>query len=78
MAKKANSGSFKPGPDPRRHVLTREERQRGFASFLAKPMSSRLRASIRRKITRCRQGKPPKNSDYHKARAVVYGEELPF
>jgi hypothetical protein len=28
--RKANGGSFKPGPDPRRHTFTRAERQRGF------------------------------------------------
>jgi hypothetical protein len=25
-----NAGQFRPGPDPRRHLFTREECQRGF------------------------------------------------
>lgn len=79
MPRTANSGSFRPGPDPRRHVLTREERQRGFAAFLAKPMSSRLRASIRRKIGRCRVGNTEScnRNEAAAARAVVFGE-IPF
>lgn len=28
--RKANAGSFKPGPDPRRHKFTREECSAGF------------------------------------------------
>jgi len=31
--RKANKGWFRRGPDPRRHVLTREERQRGGEVF---------------------------------------------
>jgi len=27
--RRANTGSFAPGPDPRRHALTEEERSRG-------------------------------------------------
>jgi len=34
-ARKANRGSFKPGPDPRRHKFTREECSAGFWSALA-------------------------------------------
>lgn len=29
-ARKPNSGSFKPGPDPRRHTFTRAERRLGY------------------------------------------------
>lgn len=28
--RKANSGSFKPGPDPRRHKFTRTEQRLGY------------------------------------------------
>lgn len=28
--RKANKGSFRPGPDPRRHVFTRAERRLGY------------------------------------------------
>ena len=30
MKRKANKGSFKPGPDPRRHKFTRDECVDGF------------------------------------------------
>jgi hypothetical protein len=59
--RKANSGSFKKGYDPRRHYLTRAERQRGFASFLRRVLAgtlpSRVSASIRSKIRRYYQAK---------------------
>lgn len=38
----ANSGSFKKGFDPRRKLLTQEERRKGFANA-----PSRIRARIR-------------------------------
>lgn len=60
MPRTANRGSFKKGFDPRRHQLTYEERARGYANMLAKPMPSRLRAALRRKIKRDLRGKPNK------------------
>ncbi len=33
--RKANSGSFKPGYDPRRHTFTAEERSAGFWTAIA-------------------------------------------
>jgi hypothetical protein len=33
--RKANAGSFKPGPDTRRHKFTREECSRGFWTAIA-------------------------------------------
>jgi hypothetical protein len=35
MPKKANRGSFRPGPDPRRHAFTRAERRRGYRNAMA-------------------------------------------
>jgi hypothetical protein len=56
--KKRNPGSFRPGFDPRRHVLSRAERQKGYqmATRLAK-MPSRVRAWLRNKIRRYHQSK---------------------
>jgi hypothetical protein len=34
--RKRNGGCFRPGSDPRRHLLTREECQRGFQAACAK------------------------------------------
>lgn len=34
--RKANRGSFRKGPDPRRHIFTAEERRRGGLSCAAK------------------------------------------
>jgi hypothetical protein len=52
--RKPNSGSFKPGPDPRRHQLTHLERCRGYQSLMmairAGQVSSRTAAHLRRKI----------------------------
>jgi hypothetical protein len=48
---KRNPGWFKKGYDPRRHALSRAERQKGF--LLATqyyPMPSRVRAGLRGKI----------------------------
>ncbi len=33
--RKPNSGSFKPGPDKRRHTFTRAERRRGYRTAMA-------------------------------------------
>lgn len=33
--KKVNTGSFKPGPDPRRHNFTTRERKRGYLSAVS-------------------------------------------
>jgi hypothetical protein len=64
MARKANSGSFKPGPDPRRHQFTQAERRRGFDAFIvacwAGRIPSRVAAHIRRKI-RCTGSKSGKH-----------------
>ena len=49
--KKKNPGWFRKGYDPRRHILSRAERQKGF--LLATrfyPMPSRVRAWLRKKI----------------------------
>lgn len=35
MPRTANKGSFKPGPDPRRHVFTRKERRKGYKRAMA-------------------------------------------
>jgi hypothetical protein len=53
-----NKGWFRPGFDPRRHVLSRAERQKGYviATRLAK-MPSRVRAWLWRKIRRHYQAK---------------------
>jgi hypothetical protein len=54
--RKANSGSFKPGYDRRRHYFSRDEQRKGFASFLRRclegTLPSRVQASVRRRITR--------------------------
>jgi hypothetical protein len=53
MTRKSNPGWFKKGFDPRRHVLSRAERQKGY--FMATQyvkMPSRTRAWLRKKITR--------------------------
>ena len=46
-------GRFLPGPDPDRHILTRDEKRKGY--LLATqfyPMPSRTRAWLRSKIRR--------------------------
>jgi hypothetical protein len=50
---KENPGWFRPGFDPRRHVLSRAERQKGYlvATRVAK-LPSRVRAWLRKKIRR--------------------------
>jgi hypothetical protein len=51
MARQPNSGSFAPGPDPRRHVFSAAERRKGFrVAALEKKLPSRLRSWLRRKI----------------------------
>lgn len=51
-----NPGSFQPGADPRRHVFTREERQRGGrAAFL-------IVATLRPEKVRWLQGKIKKTA----------------
>jgi hypothetical protein len=53
MPRKANSGSFKPGFDPRRHSFSKAERQKGYrVATQEKRMPSRLRAWLRKKIRR--------------------------
>jgi hypothetical protein len=42
MPRTANSGSFKPGFDPRRKLFTRDDRARGYANA-----PSRIKARIR-------------------------------
>jgi hypothetical protein len=53
VSRKPNPGWFKPGDDPRRHVLSKAECRKGYeiATRLAK-MPSRVRCWLRRKITR--------------------------
>lgn len=51
--RKANRGSFAPGFDPRRHVFTTAERQRGYAQALAghgKCTDPRVAAWVWRKV----------------------------
>jgi hypothetical protein len=70
---------FVAGHDPRRHVFTREERRRGFASMMAKPMPSRLRAAIRKKIKRDLAGKPNHTAaEALEAHRRVYDDAIPF
>ena len=49
-----NSGSFKKGFDPRRHILSLEERRKGYDMFLLachfKRIPSRVSASVRKRI----------------------------
>lgn len=54
MNTKPNRGHFRPGPDPRRHVLTTEERRRGFHVALTRSnktvrrwLVARVRATAR-------------------------------
>ena len=67
---KDERGRFLPGPDPDRHFLTKLDRQKGYRTSMGyyldaegKPrrirqMPSRLRAWLRKKITRYYQGRP--------------------
>ncbi len=49
----ANQTSFNPGYNPRRHIFSRVERQKGYrVATQEKKMPSRLRAWLRRKIRR--------------------------
>ena len=53
MPHHANSGSFKPGYDPRRHVFSKRDQQKGYrVATQEKKMPSRLRAWLRKKIRR--------------------------
>jgi len=70
--RKPNSGSFRPGYDPRRHYLSRDEQRKGFRNFLRRclegSLPSRVQASVRKKITRYYQQPPserlvPVNTD---------------
>jgi hypothetical protein len=45
--RKANSGSFKPGFDPRRHVLSQDERRLGYRNAPSR-IRSRIRSLYRR------------------------------
>jgi hypothetical protein len=58
MTKKPNPGWFKKGYDPRRHVLSKAEKRKGYwvATQFAK-MPSRLRAWLRKKIRRYYQAR---------------------
>jgi hypothetical protein len=53
MTKRPNPGWFKPGDDPRRHVLSKNECRKGYlvATRLAR-MPSRLRCWLRNKTRR--------------------------
>jgi hypothetical protein len=35
MPRRTNATSFRPGPDPRRHVFTQAERRRGYRNAMA-------------------------------------------
>lgn len=48
--RRANSGSFQPGPDPRRHVFTRQDCWLGYAVCYIK--HPHLRHWLRRRV-RC-------------------------
>ncbi len=70
-------GRFLAGPDPDRHELTRQERQRGFANMLAAPMPSRVRAHIRRKIRQRYRGcTNPRVLAHIEAHRRIYGEAV--
>jgi hypothetical protein len=47
IKRKANSGSFKPGFDRRRHCLTQDERRRGYRNAPSR-IKSRIRSLYRR------------------------------
>jgi hypothetical protein len=50
MTRKPNPGWFQRGFDPRRHVLSRAERQKGYFWAMNGKMPSRTRAWLRNKI----------------------------
>ncbi len=58
MARDAK-GRWLPNPteDDGRHYLSRLDRQKGFEAMMRKPMPSRLRASIRKRIRGYYQGR---------------------
>ena len=72
-----NSGSFKPGPDPRRHQLTRDERRKGYQMFLLgvqlKRYPSRLSASVRKRIRGYYQDK----AAARRTRRGPFSQEIP-
>jgi hypothetical protein len=39
---RSRGGRFQPGPDPRRHVFTREQRQKGFATTFGLVVAGKL------------------------------------
>jgi hypothetical protein len=58
-----NTGHFKKGFDPRRHLLTRAERQKGYeVATRQSRQSSRVRAWLWRKIKRYYQTGTPTGS----------------
>lgn len=70
---------FVTGYDPRRHQLTTEERRRGFAAMMSKPMPQRLRVAIRRKIKASLRGKPNRRTiEAIAAHQRIYEEAIPF
>ncbi len=51
-------GRFLPGSDPDRHILTVQDRQKGYlVATQMKKMPSRTRAWLRKKITRYYQNR---------------------
>ena len=56
--RKANSGSFQPGPDPRRHILSKAEQRKGFEMAQRSPQGRRFHAWLWRKVSRFYAGKP--------------------
>ena len=54
-------GRFLPGPDPDRHILTNLDRRKGYWVATQSPyrqLPSRVRAWLRKKITRYYQARP--------------------
>jgi hypothetical protein len=60
--RKPNSASFIPGPDSRRHILSKEEKRKGFVMAQRSPKARRFRVWLWRKISRFYVGKPCRKS----------------
>jgi hypothetical protein len=53
MPRKPNSGSFKPGFDPRRHVFSKAELRKGYrVATQERKLPSRVRAWLWRRVKR--------------------------
>jgi len=61
--RKPRGKPFVCGFDPRRHILTRSERQKGyFYAVIASKIPSRMRAHLRSKIRNYYQNRPPRRN----------------